>query len=432
MKKKILSLLLAALMLLTAAGCASVFEADYYHEEDFSGDLGNVPGTATEISNYNMLKTALTNLIIRHEERGEFRFSNYAGRPSEDLAAACFEIRTTNPLGAYAVETLTYETNRVVSFYVADVYISYKRTAQEIQSIQYANTQSDFRERLIKAVDSYQNGAVIRMFSPAVDEDYIIDTVRRHYYDDPVTTVLEPKVRVESFPNEGENRVYDIQISYALPFDRIIPMSLALDGKIYSAASAMQQTEPAKLALEAAAYLSMLCSEQSEKPNYPDTAYGVFLAQNADARGFALAYRALCDRLGIECTVVEGVVGTMGAQPHFWNIICLGDAFYHVDVSAFAANPAAAFLLSDSLLWGKYIWDTAEYPACSGSLTYAQVVELQEEAEPQPEDGTPAPTDTTEAPQPEEPASGEAEITPGGERSVAQPHSGDGEQPDAE
>ncbi len=400
MRRKLLISLTALMVLLLCCGCASPFEEEYYHEEDFSGDLGVRSGTATEISNYNMLKTALTNLIILHEEHGEFSFVDYSGRPSEDLAAACFEIRTTNPLGAYAVDTLTYDTNRVVSYYVADIYLTYKRTAKEIQDIQYCNAQSDVDERLFAAVDSYRPEIVIRIFSPAVDENYILKTLHRHYFDDPVTTVFEPKIEVESFPSEGENRVYDIHIDYSAPAIRLLPMSLALDGKLHDAVAALTQTEQPQLALEAAAYLSSHCGEPSDKTLYASTAYGAYMNQQADSKGFALAYSALCQRLGIECTVVEGSIGTMGAEPHFWNMICLDGDYYHVDVSAFAKNPAGTFLLSDDRIWGTYIWDTDEYPVCSGRLTYSDVAGSGEETG----DPSAPPAVVDETPTPEFPA----------------------------
>ena len=110
MKRKPLALLLAGAIALTASGCGSAFEAEYNYEEPVTGDFGTLSGDATEIRNYSMLKTALTGMISRREERREFRLSNYNGNSSEDLAAACYEIKSSNPLGAYAVESMSYDT----------------------------------------------------------------------------------------------------------------------------------------------------------------------------------------------------------------------------------------------------------------------------------------------------------------------------------
>ena len=133
--KKTIAFLLAVCALLTLSGCGSLFEDEYYYEAPYSGDIGPRSDRATEVRNYSMLKTALTNMIVNHTETGELRFTNYNGSPSEDLAAACFEIKSQHPLGAYAVETLSYDTSYVVSYYMANIYIGYKRTAEELKSI---------------------------------------------------------------------------------------------------------------------------------------------------------------------------------------------------------------------------------------------------------------------------------------------------------
>ena len=150
--KRRLCALLAGLTLLALSGCRSAFERDYYYETPYSGDIGIRSDTATEIRNYSMLKTALTNMSTKHTERSELRFSSYNGNVSEDLAAACFEIKSEHPLGAYAVETLSYDTSYVVSYYMANIYIAYKRTAEELNRIVYASTVEDFDDSVRSAV----------------------------------------------------------------------------------------------------------------------------------------------------------------------------------------------------------------------------------------------------------------------------------------
>ena len=117
--KKAIALLLAALALLTLSGCGSFFADEYYYETPYSGDIEPRSDQATEVRNYSMLKTVLTSMIVSHMETGEVRFINYNGSPSEDLAAACFEVKSEHPLGAYAVESLSYDTSYVVSYYMA-------------------------------------------------------------------------------------------------------------------------------------------------------------------------------------------------------------------------------------------------------------------------------------------------------------------------
>ena len=402
MKKKAIALLLAALALLTLSGCGSLFEREYYYETPYSGDIEPRSDEATEVRNYSMLKTVLTSMIMSHMETGELRFINYNGSPSEDLAAACFEIKSEHPLGAYAVESLSYDTSYVVSYYMANIYIGYKRTAEELKSIVYSSDTADFDRTLTQAVRAFIPKLVIRCYDTAVDEAYIHSFLKRQYYDDPVTVVMEPTAAVTGYPADGVNRIFDISFQYSLSAQRQGPMSLALSGKLAEAAQSMTETEPPALALECAAFLSALCAGGDPEGVYAGTAYGAMVEGNADSKGYALAYRALCAAAGLDCTVVEGSFGTMGGEPHFWNIISLGGNDYHVDVSAFAADPAAAFLRGDDEIWGAYLWDTAAYPACGGPLTYAEVAGLPEEGE-EPAEGEPGEAEPGETEPGEEP-----------------------------
>ena len=396
MKKTWCSLLLAVLVLLTAAGCGSAFEKEYYYEEPFSGDFGTPAGDVTEIRNYSMLKTALTGMISRREERGDFRLNNYNGNPSEDLASVCYEIKSSNPLGTYAVETLSYETNYVVSYYVATVYITYHRSAEEIAAVHYASGLAELDEWVRSAVDEREPETVIRIYASTVDETYLRNLVHSYYLEHSVTQVAEPTVQVDSYPVEGPNRIYVLKMDYGLPEFVIEPMAWETKAVIADAALILQEQhpDPAKLALDAAVWLSDLCAGGDGETGYPDTPYGALVRHNAGPKGLALAYRGLCDALGLECVVAEGTVGAKGGETHFWNIIGLDGAYYHVDISAFAENPEKAFLLNDESLWGTCIWDTERYPACAGPLRYADVVPPAEEPAETEEPGETSPEDT--------------------------------------
>ncbi len=413
--KRMIAVLLAALSLLALSGCGSMFKDEYYYETPYTGDIGPRSDRATEVRNYNMLKTALTNMIVNHTETGELRFTNYNGSPSEDLAAACFEIKSDHPLGAYAVENMSYDVSYVVSYYMANIYIAYKRTAEELAGIVYSSDTADFDRNLADAADHFLPKLVIRCYDAGVDESYVLARLKRHYYDDPVTEVFEPEAEVTSYPAEGANRIFDIRFRYAMPSHRQMPMSMALSDKLHAVALTMTETGRPELALECAVYLTENCAGGDPAAPYAGTAYGALVSGTADSKGYALAYKALCQAVGIDCTVVEGFFGAMGGEPHFWNIIELDGEHYHVDLSGFADDPAAAFLRSDDALWGAYIWNTADYPACSGALTYAEVAGIPEpeDAAAEGEDGhgglAPAATQTqepagegTETPPPEE------------------------------
>lgn len=399
MNKRAAALLLAGAMLFLA-GCGSPFAQDYTYSEPFSGAISRGGSDATEIGNYNMLKGALVDLVNRHEESAAFRFSRYNGSVADDLAAACLEVRTMNPLGAYAVETLTYDTSRIVSYYTAEVQVTYKKTAEEIRNIRGISAASELEELLLDAVTASEEEAVLRIFSAQVDEDYIAALIERLYFNDPVSVVTEPEAEIDSFPAEGPNRIYDVHLRYGAPAPRLTAMSLQLSARVRELTggiAAETEAQPVRALRGAEALYALLTAKSG---SFPGTAYGALLEGNADSEGTALAYKALCDALGIECLVVQGSVGGMGAEEHYWNILGLEGAYYHVDVSAFGGGRAGAFLLDDESLWGAYLWDAEAYPACAGALRYSDVAPEEAaaamagaEEEPQPETGSGAETE---------------------------------------
>ena len=408
MKKECVALLLAGAVLLS--GCANLFAAEYSYTEPYSNNIGRSDGDATEISNYNMLKSALVDLINRHDERGVFRFSRYNGSVADDLAAACLEVRTANPLGAYAVENLSYDTSRIVAYYTAEIEVTYKKSAEEIRHIVGVSGVPELENRLRETVTAFEDEAVLRVYSAQVDERSIAALVEGFHLSDPAAVVTEPEVEIDSYPSEGINRIYDVRLRYGVSAAQARLMSGQLSARVRELADEMEEESLPALALECAECLYGLLTESAG--SFGDTAYGAILLHGADDKGVALAYKALCDALGIECIVVRGNIGDMGAEEHYWNILGLEGAYYHADVSAFGGDRSAAFLLDDAGLWGVYLWDAAAYPACTGSLRYADVApegaapmqeEEAEEApeEPGPEDDAP-PEEEPEEPQEEE------------------------------
>lgn len=79
----------------------------------------------------------------------------------------------------------------------------------------------------------------------------------------------------------------------------------------------------------------------------------------------ALAFKALCDKVRVDCW--SSPAGSTRAE-HYWNIITVDGASYHVDVSAAAElGLAGTFLISDSDMWGHYWWDNERYPSATAA-----------------------------------------------------------------
>ena len=85
-----------------------------------------------------------------------------------------------------------------------------------------------------------------------------------------------------------------------------------------------------------------------------NTAYGALIKKKAQCSGYARAFKALCDGMGVKCHYVHATKGSSNPN-HQWNIVRVDKKWYHIDVqnndsSGFYAN----FLLSDKKV--KQIW----------------------------------------------------------------------------
>ncbi|MCC8077345.1 MAG: hypothetical protein LIO60_03210 [Oscillospiraceae bacterium] len=408
MKQKLIPALLLLCLMAGLCGCGSIFAAEYEYAERYESSLMQSSGDETEISNASMLKSALLSLINSHQEHATFRFSHYNGSVIDDLAEACLEVKTSNPLGAYAVDTLTYDTSRIVSYYLADIEITYKRSAEEISAVVGARSTDALAEALLDALTACADGVTLRVYAAQVDEAYLSNLAHTLHLENPVAVLAEPELEIDAYPSEGDNRIYDIRFSYVTDTGTLGVWTAQTEERVTALTeNADEAAFPPRLALEGAEALSGV--RPADGGGITDgMAYGALVAGEADSKGLALAYKALCDAQGIACMVVEGTFGG-GSTAHCWNIITLEDACYHVDVSRFAANPEGAFLRTDAQFWGDYFWDMDVYPACEGGLRYTDIAggepEQSAAAERPAATERPVPTETpapTESPVPTE------------------------------
>lgn len=370
MKLRILTLLLACL-LLSACG---LYNRDYASIVPFTGaGSGESGGDTREISNYNMLRSAILDLINTHTEHAAFRFSSYSGSVGEDLDRACQEMQYEHPLGAWAVEDIRFAVNRVVSYDVADLNISFLKNAEEISAVKTFSTEEELRGHLRERLENYATGAALRIYSAQVDEARIQTMLEELYYEDPVSIAAEPVSTVQGYPAEGgANRIYELHIDYGDSQSSLRQMTSVLRRRVPQLCGELGAEAPLGMALAAARLVSATITESEDA--LASTAYGALVLSEANDKGAALAYEALCTALEIPCQVVSGQRNGVELETHYWNLVCLEGQWYHVDVSRLASEPRQAFLVTDTALRGSYFWDTERYPACVGPLRYPDAV----------------------------------------------------------
>ena len=373
-----LSAFFSVCLVLGLTGCGSIIHEEYVYSAPYTEAVViNADTEGEDVRTYSQLQSLLGDMVNNGESEGKLLFNNYSGSVQEDMAAVCYEIKTLTPVGAYAVEDLRYELSRIVSYYTADISIEYKRTPEEIRDVATVNGVTALSRRMYQTLSARTEHDVLKVYSSAVDEDYFQNLVHQICLEYPLICESEPVLTVTAYPREGYNHIYDITLDYHISGSDFQVQKVSAEDALITLCSSYSGAGEAQAALGSAQKLAALCVyEEGEKDG---SAYQALLEGRSDSRGFALAYKAICDCLGIECMVVEGTLGTLGGTVHYWNIIALGEDYYHVDVSRLQTEyPGYVFLLRDNDAWGEYIWNVDQYPACTGTLRYEDL-EAQEQ-----------------------------------------------------
>ena len=414
--RRVLAAAMAALLLLTAAGCAALFDKEVYTEEPYE-----VPSEAAEpedaeaISNYAALRRAISRLVSEHAESGELQFQNYDGSISQDISTACWEVKSSTALGAFAVDYISYDLSRIVSYYQAEIYITYKRSEYQMSALEQMENLSAMNIRLEDALRNGETYLVLGVAAASLTADAVEDQIRTAYYTDPLTSPVLPAAETAVYPETGVSRIVELVMDYGLDGDTLAArrgelaeavneMALSCAGAASSPAEENEAAEerraeetpadseepgaadPAELARALYAYLSENCVPEDGAGN---TAWDALCGGSADSEGIAMALLAGCRALDIPCRIVAG---RLEGEPHVWNIITIGGLSYHADASRRDAGEESVFLVSDQTLWGTYWWDTSQYPPCPE--TYG----VSREASPELSSGESVPADAGEIP----------------------------------
>lgn len=370
MRYRLAALLLAGALLLS--GCAAMTERDYLsiqpHKDALSA--GNDP-SVFRVENYTELGEAIHGMVEAGVEHGVVHLSNYAPRSAKgdveaDLADACAEVAQRDPLGAYAVDFIKHDKAYIVSYYEANIYITYRRTPEQVKSIVSVTGTSAVRTEIQEALSGFSAEKVLRISYFAEDAAAIRDLVRQAYYASPLFALGMPEIEVDIYPSDerytGALRIVEISLTYPEDQETLRKQAQALAQRAGGLSGVTQglggEASARAIDLLLKSDVTYLFPEQKDGPQRRNTAYAALVEGTADSEGLALAYQLLAEQEGLESYVVSGAVGD---TPHFWNIVGLPDGEYrHVDVTA---EEGVGLSDADLVALG-YRWDRSAYRAC--------------------------------------------------------------------
>ena len=352
MKRIMLIILMVCLLL---SGCGWM-DGSHVTVTDHREQSPGAQNSAYPASDEEELADVLRQLVESGLESGIIDVAEYDPEKLEQgIEQAAEEVCTKFPLGAYAIDALTYEIGDGGGHPAISVDISYIHGRSEIRQIREAADMAEVREIITEVLDSCGEGVVLLV------EDYEQTDLQQMTEDfaveNPQIVMETPQVAVGVYPETGASRVLELKFTYQTSRDVLRQMQSQVERVFSSAAyyidsdsdEVQKYTQLYTFLMERADYTV----ETSITPSYSLLIHGV-----GDSKAVATAYAAMCRQAGLECQVVSG---TRAGESWYWNLICCDGAYFHADL--LRCDELDVFeCLTDGQMQG-YVWDYSAYPA---------------------------------------------------------------------
>lgn len=353
--KRIMLCLTAALCLLLS-GCSYWINENYVsvtpHQQQTTDSLSDVVNAA----NYTELRDAVARMVDSGTESMVIYVADYDQTMVETgMSMAVRFIKTLYPMGAYAVDEISYEIGSGGGKPAVSVNISYIHGRSEIRRVQTVADMAAAHEKIGEALEDCNSGVVLLV--EHYEEGDLTQFVEDYAEENPDLVMETPQVAVGMYPEIGNARVLELNFTYQTSRDVLRQMQMQVQ-PYFEAASLYVSGDGSDYQKYAQLYSFLMERydykfETSITPAYSLLCYGV-----GDSEAFACVYAAMCRQAGLECRVISG---TKAGEPRFWNMICDNGAYFHVDL--LQCNVLGGFRESSDAGMDGYVWDYSAYPA---------------------------------------------------------------------
>ena len=377
MKKTFLCLLLAGALLLS--GCSSLLErsdvsatahVDYSVTEDSS---------ILRVESYPELVSSILYFANERAAEGTVRLYNYTGNVEDDLADACQEVMTRDPLCAFSLEDISFDSTRILTYYEVDITFSYSRTADEVEAIREVVGISELRDELAAMVDGQETRLTLMVsyFSGTEDLVWQLLTLARYsrpeLYKDPGGAFT---YEISMYPETGSRRIVDIRVdNWGAGYHASAGALTSYSRQLQEAADSLLEASPPADTFYTVEELVAILRIAAGGYDYHGThlALGTLNGAPAYETGYMLALEYLCQRSGIEVIPVL-------SPPSSWLIVAVEDGYRHLlPVDIFAhwvirgeeEDPytpeelqAIPLYTDEELQALGYTWARSLYPVC--------------------------------------------------------------------
>ena len=354
MKKRILFLIILCLLL---SGCGTWMDGAYHSITPHTNQDIREEQEITQVFNYSDICTALEDMVRSAVESGTLSAQSYTmERLTNHMEPAIRHIKTTFPLGAYAVEDITYEVGTSRGSSAVAITITYNHNRNVLPKIRQVNSMA-VAENLITTALNRCDSSLVMYVENYVSTDFL-QLIRDYAMFHPAQVMEIPQLTENHYPESGTRRVIALQFTYQNSKESLLNMQSYVQPVFSSASLYVSGESDQNIKFEMLSSFLMgrndYTVETSMTPAYSLLRHGV-----GDSKAFASVYASMCRRSGLNCQVISG---TKNGESWHWNIIQIDDNYYHVDLLQIRED--GKFQKSTDDQMGGYVWDYSAYPAC--------------------------------------------------------------------
>lgn len=343
-------------MILLFTGCSLVPDEYRSVKPHVSSQQTQMPD-AVEVFDYDSLTDAILGFVKAGREEGTIRTVDYAGNVEEELVQAVYDVVRLNPVGAFAVDYLNHNCVKILNYYEISLAITYRRSGYEIAAIQQAYTPQQLQGQVERSLRTYDD-----LLAMQVTEDQVFDIdaiVEKYCLDNPAEMVEVPTVSVSVFPEEGTERIVEVEFHYQNNYDNLMTKKSAVEESVAAAAEYIRYRHSDR---DKARLLYTYLTERFtyEEGSSDSPVWSALCGGIADPTGLAQGFRLICEKAGVKCYTVSGL---KDGEPYCWNIVSDDGDFRHIDLARDIAEDQGLWFMTDWEM-NRYYWNTADYPAC--------------------------------------------------------------------
>lgn len=248
-------------------------------------------------------------------------------------------------------------------------------------SLMVISSAKEFREMIEKALENFEDKLFLEVHGYN-DADYKLDIINKIISENPTLDYGYSGVKLKSsWTGDGSTRKFELTFNYKNTKEEMSMMKVKAEQKSSEILKSIIKSEMKDYEKVQAIHDYIINNARYDKENYDSgiiptesyTDYGILINGKAVCEGYAKAMFRLINSAGVKCLYVTGTAGGVG---HAWNMVQLGENYYHVDATW--DDPVTNtgedvlrhdyFNVTDDVMLKDHLWDRSSYPVCNSTI----------------------------------------------------------------